>query len=469
MAAPNWVNRTLWTGDNLDVMRGMNSESVDLIYLDPPFNSNRTYAAPVGSKAAGASFKDAWTLSDLDRAWMGLIADKHTAMYGVLQAARLSHGKGMQSYLCMMAVRLMEMKRVLKASGSIYLHCDHFASHYLKLLMDSVFGRSLFRNEIIWKRSVPHNDSKGFGRVADMLLFYGSKINTNAVRVPLDPAYVAKFYRFKDDRGTYRTGPLTTKGLSGGGYFYDFHGHTGPWRYPQIRMVELEADGRIHLPRKPGGVPSSKLYLHENKGQMPSNIWTDIAPVQGSSKERTGYPTQKPLSLLNRIIEASSDPGDVVLDPFAGCATACVATDKLQRQWVGIDLSPKAVELVNVRLKDALGGLYHHGLVTTRTDIPKRTDIDEPINYREHKHELFGMQEGVCNGCRSEFPYRSFELDHIIPRARGGGGGQLRQLATAVFVLQPNQRRPAPGIPDSPAQGTGAVPANLHPNLKEAT
>ena len=150
MAAPNWVNRTLWTGDNLDVMRGMNSESVDLIYLDPPFNSNRTYAAPVGSKAAGASFKDAWTLSDLDRAWMGLIADKHPAMYGVLQAARLSHGKGMQSYLCMMAVRLMEMQRLLKPSGSIYLHCDPTASHYLKLLMDTVFGRGNFRNEIVW-------------------------------------------------------------------------------------------------------------------------------------------------------------------------------------------------------------------------------------------------------------------------------------------------------------------------------
>ena len=149
----NFADRTIWTGDNLDILRGINSDSVDLIYLDPPFNSNRNYAAPVGSSAAGAAFKDTWTLSDLDVAWMGLIADEQPAMYKVLEAAGLTHGKGMQSYLCMMAVRLLEMRRVLKDSGSIYLHCDPTASHYLKLLMDSVFGSGLFLNEMTWKRS----------------------------------------------------------------------------------------------------------------------------------------------------------------------------------------------------------------------------------------------------------------------------------------------------------------------------
>ena len=154
MAAPNFTNRTLWTGDNLDILRGLNSESIDLIYLDPPFNSNKNYEAPVGSKAAGAAFKDAWTLSDLDVAWMGLIADEKPALAHTLNAAGHSHGKGMQSYLTMMAVRLLEMRRVLKDTGSIYLHCDPTASHYLKQLMDAVFGQGNFRNEVVWNYSL---------------------------------------------------------------------------------------------------------------------------------------------------------------------------------------------------------------------------------------------------------------------------------------------------------------------------
>ena len=186
----NFADRTIWTGDNLEILRGINSESVDLIYLDPPFNSNRNYAAPVGSSAAGAAFKDTWTLSDLDVAWMGLIADEQPAMYKVLEAARLTHGKGMQSYLCMMAVRLLEMRRVLKDSGSIYLHCDPTASHYLKLLMDSIFGAGNFMAEITWKRTSAHGDSRTFGNVADVILFYGDQININDVRVPYDPAYI---------------------------------------------------------------------------------------------------------------------------------------------------------------------------------------------------------------------------------------------------------------------------------------
>ena len=159
MAKANFVDKTIWTGDNLDILRGLNSESVDLIYLDPPFNSNRNYAAPVGSRAAGAAFKDTWTLSDLDTAWMGLIADEQPAMYKVIETAGLTHGKGMQSYLCMMAVRLLEMRRVLKDTGSIYLHCDPTASHYLKLLMDSIFGSASFRMKLLGKRTTAHNDS----------------------------------------------------------------------------------------------------------------------------------------------------------------------------------------------------------------------------------------------------------------------------------------------------------------------
>lgn len=170
---PNFANRTLWTGDNLDIMRGMNSETVDLIYLDPPFNSNQDYSAPVGSAAAGAAFKDTWALSDLDMAWMGLIADAQPAVHQVLLAAREAHGKGMQSYLCMMAVRLMEMRCVLRATGSIYLHCDDAAGHYLKLLMDSIFGASCYRNHLVWRRATAHNDRYNYGRIVEHILYYG--------------------------------------------------------------------------------------------------------------------------------------------------------------------------------------------------------------------------------------------------------------------------------------------------------
>ena len=223
MTEPNFADKTIWTGDNLEILRGMNSECVDLIYLDPPFNSNQNYAAPVGSAAAGAAFKDTWTLSDLDVAWMGLIADKQPALAHVIKTSGMTHGKGMQSYLTMMAVRLntspdstvittMEMHRVLKPTGSIYLHCDPRASHYLKLLMDSINGASNFMAEITWKRISTHSDSRTFGNVADIILFYGDQINTNDVRVPYDPEYVARFYRYNDDdgRGLYRLDNMTS-------------------------------------------------------------------------------------------------------------------------------------------------------------------------------------------------------------------------------------------------------------------
>ena len=205
---PTLPTRPSGTGDNLDIMRGMNSESVNLIYLDPPFNSNQDYAAPVGSVAAGAAFKDTWTLSDLDVAWMGLIADQQPAVYHVLQAAREAHGKGMQSYLCMMAVRLMEMRRVLKDTGSIYLHCDDTASHYLKLLMDAVFGVSCYRNHLVWKRATAHNDNAKYGRILDHILFYGKTTSVywdgKAAATPKTDEEIKAAYPMNDALGPVR-------------------------------------------------------------------------------------------------------------------------------------------------------------------------------------------------------------------------------------------------------------------------
>ena len=370
----NFANRTVWTGDNLDILRGMNSESVDLIYLDPPFNSSRNYAAPIGSKAAGAAFKDTWTLDDLNIAWMGLIADEQPAMYQVLQAARLTHGKGMQSYLCMMGVRLLEMRRVLKDTGSIYLHCDPTASHYLKLLMDAVFGVGNFRNEIVWHYRRWTSPSNRFQRLHDSILFY-AKAATNHFNCILTP---------------YTEGSVRRKKQ---GVLHRFKRGEEP---VLVSNREIKRDG----------VPENDVW------QIPF-----IAP---SAKERIGYPTQKPLALLERIIKASSNEGDIVLDPFCGCATACVAAENLDRQWVGIDLSSKAVELVNMRLQQSMGSLFHHGYVTARTDIPQRTDIDAPIPYRQNAHVLFGQQEGRCAGCKTVFDFKLFEVDHVVPRSRGG-------------------------------------------------
>ena len=426
MAEPNFADKTIWTGDNLDILRGMNSECVDLIYLDPPFNSNQNYAAPVGSAAAGAAFKDTWTLSDLDVAWMGLIADEQPATAHVLKTAGLTHGKGMQSYLTMMAVRLMEMHRVLKPTGSIYLHCDPTASHYLKLLMDALFGASNFMAEITWKRTSAHSDSRTFGNVADIVLFYGNQININDVRVPYDPAYIARYYRYDDGDGR---GPYTLDNMTSPNprpnMTYEWRGHPPPvkgWRYSLETMAKLHDEGRIWYPDNPNQRPRLKRYLNDMPGNVVDNIWTDIPPINSQAKERIGYPTQKPLALLERIIKASSNEGDIVLDPFCGCATACIAADKLGRKWVGIDISPKAVELVNMRLQQTMGSLFHHGYVTARTDIPRRTDIEAPIPYRQNKHILFGQQEGLCNGCKGDFPFKLFEVDHRVPRSRGGTG-----------------------------------------------
>ena len=417
----NFVDKTIWTGDNLDILRGLNSESVDLIYLDPPFNSNRDYAAPVGSRAAGAAFKDTWTLSDLDVAWMGLIADEHPAIYRTIEAAGLTHGKGMQSYLCMMAVRLLEMRRVLKEAGSVYLHCDPTASHYLKLVMDAIFGQVQFRNEVIWRRS--HPKGLAFTRFAsnhDVILVYGREGETawNAPYIA-NPRAHEQYKLIEDETGRrYQLTSLLNPNPDRPNLTYEFKGVTRVWRWTKERMEEADRTGLIVVPRGGKGIPRLKRYLDEQPGIPVSDTWDDVPIAAG--KERTGYPTQKPLALLERIIKASSNPGDMVLDPFAGCATACVAAEKLGRRWVGIDLSPKAVELVNLRLRDFMGDLFHDRLVTARTDIPRRTDIDAPINYRKNKHVLFGQQEGRCNGCKTEFPYRIMEVDHIIPRSRGG-------------------------------------------------
>lgn len=435
----NVANRTLFTGDNLDVMRGINSECIDLIYLDPPFNSNANYAAPIGSEAAGAAFKDTWALDDVDLAWHGQIADDHPGMYGIIDAAGECHGKSMKAYLIMMGVRLLEMKRLLKPTGSIYLHCDPTASHYLKMVMDSIFGQIGYKNEIVWKRSNPKNDAKRFGNDGDRILFYtcSEKSVWNTPFQPLSPEYVKTAYRYRDDGGPYRLNPLHAEGLSGGGYEYEWNGHFRVWRYPEKGMQELEEKGLIHYSST--GLANRKFHLGDSKGKPAQSIWTDIAPVD--AQERLGYPTQKPLKLLERIIETSSDVGQSILDPFCGCATACVAAEQLHREWLGIDLSQNAANLVQRRLSGHTG-LF--GKITHRTDIPVRTDVYQMKHYSNFKNELYGRQEGKCNGCKVLFPFRNMTIDHIIPRSKGGQDNDenLQLLCGACNSMKGNRDMP---------------------------
>ena len=469
MADPNFANRTLWTGDNLDILRGMNSASVDLIYLDPPFNSNRDYAAPIGSKAAGAAFKDTWTLSDLDVAWMGLVAEEEPPIASLLDTAGRTHTKGMQSYLTMMAVRLLEMRRVLRDTGSIYLHCDPGASHYLKLLMDAVFGSGLFLNEITWKRASAHSDTRQgmrrAGRIRDVVFVYAKSAEYvwNPQYMPYTADYLHAEYRHTSPDGRRYKETDVTAAKPGGDTEYEWHvkrrvheknrwaadltdEYRDPqpgweykavspyrgryWAYSKSNLASFWNEGA--LIHRATGMPRLIQFADDMPGVPMQDLWDDIPPVLGN--ERVGYPTQKPLALLERIIKASTNEGDLVLDPFCGCATACVAAERLGRQWVGIDISPKAVELVQYRLsrQESRGNnqpsepgeriALWASRVIARTDIPRRTDIDAPKNYRQNKHVLYGQQEGRCGGCGTHFEFRHLEVDHRVPSSKGGGG-----------------------------------------------
>ena len=372
MSELNFASRTVWTGDCMEVMRGMNSNTVDLIYLDPPFNSKQDYAAPIGSQAAGAAFKDTWTLSDIDVEWIDLIERRNPALHRVLLAATVDSDK---SYLAYMATRLLEMPRLLKPTGSIYLHCDPTMSHYLKLIMDAIFGRRNFLNEVIWYYRGAGVPKMARARRHDVILWYAKqdgdhRFNPDPIRQPYADATVKRFSHYIGNvRGDVDFGPQSLN-------------------------------------------PS---------GKHPDDVITHIQPIAPSAKARLGYPTQKPIELLQDIIGSSSNPGDMVFDPFCGCATTCVAAENMGRQWVGIDLSPKAGELVMQRLAAGKSAVRRDD-ITLRSDIPERSDLGPLPRYNspQIKEQLYGQQGGFCAHCQEHFQPRHLEVDHIIARARGG-------------------------------------------------
>ena len=366
----DWKNK-LYFGDNLGILREhVPDESVDLVYLDPPFNSNATYnvlfkeAGGEGSAAQIHAFDDTWHWSmESEYAYRDVVTSGPRKLADLLQAMRsfLGHND-MMAYLTMMAQRMTELHRVLKPTGSIYLHCDPTASHYLKLLMDSVFGLASFRNEIVWKRSDAKGDTgqgaKHFARVNDVILFY-VKTEANTFRAqygPLDAGYVERFYRYSDPDGRrYKLdNMLGPGGAAKGNPEYEVMGVTRHWRYSRERMQQLIDDGRV-IQTNPGTVPMYKRYLDESRGTPLTSNWSDISFVRGWAKERLGYPTQKPEALLERIIQASSNEGDVVLDPFCGCGTAVAVAERLKRRWIGIDITHLAISLMKSRLHDTFG------------------------------------------------------------------------------------------------------------------
>ena len=408
MAESNFENRTLFQGDNLPFLRALNSESVHLIATDPPFNKGRDFHATQDSLAAGAKFQDRWSWEDdVEGEWIDRITDDWPHVMDVINGSRESYGDDMGAYLCFMGVRLIEMRRVLRPEGSIYLHCDPTASHYLKELMDAVFGKQNFRNEIVWHYTGGGRSKTYFSRKHDLILYYsksGSALfNIDAIRVP-----------YKKTSGYAKAGIVAKSG---------------------------------------------KRYMPHRDGTPVDDVW-DMPIVNPLSKERTGFPTQKPLALYERMILASSNEGDIVLDPFAGCATTPVAAERLGRQWVGMDIWDKAHQTVIDRLeKEGLAApdgqsdrLVTFGQVHHETTPPKRTDGgDEAVPFHQvteryrapggptmarsamvdHLIEQHGQR---CQGCDRTFDDRRYlQLDHNAPRANGG----LNHISNRVLLCGP--------------------------------
>ena len=454
------MTNKLYFGDNLHVLREhIAPESVDLVYLDPPFNSNANYnilfKSPEGadSDAQIEAFEDTWHWNDkAEEAFDDVMRSGNSDAFELLRAMRAFLGDNdMMAYLAMMAVRLIELHRVLKPTGSLYLHCDPTASHYLKLLLDGVFGPKQFVNEIVWKRSHAHNDSsqgsKHFGRISDVILFYakGANRSWNTLYTPYDQSYIDRDYRRIDENGRrYRLDNLQGPGgAAKGNPFYEVMGVSKYWRYSKEKMEDLIKQGRI-IQTRPGAVPAYKRYLDEMPGVPVQNIWNDLPVINNRSSEMLPYPTQKPLALLERIIAASSNEGDVVLDPFCGCGTAVHAAQKLGRQWIGIDVTHLAVGLIEKRMKEAFPGLAFE-VVGRPQDLNSALDL---AARDKHQFELWalsvveaqpwkGGRKGADGGIDGIIYFKpdGKKTERAIVEVKGGGIG-VKDIGRLAQVIE---------------------------------
>ncbi len=396
---------TLYYGDNLKILRDhIGSESVDLVYLDPPFNSNRNYNVlfkdESGSEADSqiTAFEDTWHWNaSAEQTYHELIMTGDDVAKMIESFRSFIGNNQMMAYLVMMAVRLKELHRVLKPTGSLYLHCDPTASHYLKILLDTIFGAQNYRNEIIWKRYGAHNDvgqgSKHYGRVHDTILFYPKSEDAtwNQVFTPLDKEYINKTYNKIDADGRrFTTTPMTGPGgAAKGNPEFEWNGHTRFWRYSKETMQRLHDEGKLYYSKT--GYVRQKLYLEDSKGVPVQSVWNDISSLSGVHAERLGYPTQKPVALLERIVSASSNEGDLVLDPFCGCGTTIAAAQKLNRRWIGIDITHLSVGLMKLRLKDSFG----------LVPVGARGSGDTPVPIGGSSAETFAERRSDVRGDKS--------------------------------------------------------------------
>jgi site-specific DNA-methyltransferase (adenine-specific) len=426
---PDTPFNTLFYGDNLEILRDRDyfpNACVDLVYLDPPFNSSRSYnvlfkdESGRDSDAQITAFDDTWHWGEAaERTYDGLITDAPERVSAAIGALRQMIGANqMMAYLVMMTARLIELHRVLKPTGSLYLHCDPTASHYLKIVLDTIFGPENFRNEIIWHRySRPKGSqfkSRRFGWATDTLLFYTKsdqyEFDADRVKKPLDDDAISRRYNHHDDIGPYYSGPLLRSPAMGPrpNLVYEYKGYTpGPegWRMTREKLQELDLNGDLMWTSS--GIPRRKVRQTEIPGLQIDNLWTDIDAIGSQAAERLGYPTQKPLALLERIIQASSNPGDVVLDPFCGCGTAIAAAQKLGRRWLGIDITHLSIALMKYRLADMF-------------DLKEKADyrvIGEPA-------DLAGARALAAKDGGDRYQFQWWALSLVRAKPLGGDGGK---------------------------------------------
>ncbi len=458
------MNR-LYYGDNLHVLREqIPSESVDLIYLDPPFNSSANYnilfKSPKGeqSEAQITAFEDTWHWTNESARTLEQLKFKHGELAELLDLMVRQFGHNdLSAYLVMMAVRLVELHRVLKPTGSLYLHCDPTASHYLKMILDMVFGIENFRNEIIWKRKAGRGETNKsairFGATTDTILFYARSKATKFERQyrASNPEYIAsKFTHVDADGRRYRLADLTSPSYRPN-LVYEYKGHmptSKGWAVSRERMEQMDREGRLYIPEDPSKRIQRKRYLDELAGETVDSLWDDIPPINSMAKERLGYPTQKPVALLERIIQANSNPGDIVLDPFCGCGTAVHAAQKLDRQWIGIDLTHLAIALIEKRLKDAFPGIQFT-VEGTPKDLDGARDLANRDKYQfqwwacslVNAQPYKGKQKGADSGIDGQIFFTDLEkgkpiIKKIIVSVKGGGNVGAAMVRDLVGTVQ---------------------------------
>jgi DNA modification methylase len=460
----NPVLNQLFYGDNLAVLRDhIADQSVDLIYLDPPFNSRQDYnvlfAEKDGARSASqiTAFKDTWEWNEESSLAYEQVVEAGGRVAEAMRAFRtLLGGTDMLAYLAMMAPRLVELRRVLKESGSIYLHCDPTASHYLKLLMDGVFGARNFQNEIIWRRK-GGSALKGmthFSNATDTILFYSKSesFKFRPVFLPLDQEYIEEHFTKVDEKGRRYQATVMRSPNPRPNLRYDYKGYKTPpngWAVSRARMEELDRLGELHFPEDKRKQIYRKIYLDTYPGQPANNLWTDISTLKGKAAEILGYPTQKPEALLERILKASSDEGDVVLDPFCGCGTAVQVAQKLNRRWIGIDITHLAIGLIKTRLDDAYGPEVRqtYEVIGEPTDVAGAAQLAEENKY-QFQYWALGLcgarpTEGIKKGADRGIDGRLYFHDdnsgssrQIIFSVKGGHNIGVSEVRDLIGVLQ---------------------------------